>query len=174
MLTLTNVSLERDRTLLFKGLNMTVHTRQKVGVVGRNGVGKSTLFSLILGELHSDAGNITLPREWQIAHLAQNVAVSQRSALDYVIDGHKTLRRTERELAEYELRSDHMQAAQLHAKLDDLGAYQAPAKGGAILHGLGFSAEDARRPYNEFSGGWLIRLNLALTLMARADLLLRD
>lgn len=174
MLTITQLYLERQQIPLFEDLNLTVHAGQKVGLVGRNGAGKSTLFALILGKLHSDSGDVSLPREWRISHLAQDPAVSDRSAIEYVIDGHTQLRRAERALKKAEEAGDNMAIASLHAELSDLGAYAATARAGEILYGLGFASADTERPYADFSGGWRIRLNLAQALMSPADLLLLD
>ena len=99
MLNLNNVSLKRDQTTVFEDLNATIHAGQKVGIVGRNGIGKSTLFDLILRRLQPDIGDMTRPRDWRVAHMAQEVALTDRVALDYVIDGHRMLRRTQRKLA---------------------------------------------------------------------------
>ncbi len=174
MLNLNNVSLKRDQVSLFEGLNAVVHTGQKVGIVGRNGIGKSSLFELILDRLQPDIGDVTRPRDWRIAHMAQEVAVTQRPALEYVIDGHTALRRAEHKLKLAEQAGRDMEAAHLHSELDDLGAYQAEAQAGEILFGLGFAAEDAQLPFAQFSGGWRIRLNLAQALMAPTELLLLD
>jgi len=174
LLNLNNVSLKRDQTTVFEDLNATIHAGQKVGIVGRNGIGKSTLFDLILRRLQPDIGDMTRPRDWRVAHMAQEVALTDRQALDYVIDGHTMLRRTQRKLAAAEQASQHMLAANLHAELDDLGAYQVAARAGEILFGLGFEAADSATPFSEFSGGWRIRLNLAQALMAPAELLLLD
>jgi ATP-binding cassette subfamily F protein 3 len=99
LLTITGLSFERDRIPLFEDLSLTVHAGHKVGLVGRNGVGKSTLFQLILGRLHSDSGELNMPREWRISYLAQDPAVSDRIAIDYVLDGDKEQRKTQRKLA---------------------------------------------------------------------------
>ncbi len=174
VLNLNNVSLKRDQVSLFEDLNAVVHTGQKVGIVGRNGIGKSSLFELILNRLQPDIGDVTRPRDWRIAYMAQEVAVTERPALEYVIDGHKALRRAQRKLKSAEQAGRDMEAAHLHSELDDLGAYQAAAQAGEILFGLGFAAEDEQLPFAEFSGGWRIRLNLAQALMAPTELLLLD
>ncbi len=174
MLTITGLSFERDRIPLFEDLSLTVHAGHKVGLVGRNGVGKSTLFQLILGRLHSDSGELNMPRDWRISYLAQDPAVSDRIAIDYVLDGDKELRKTQRKLAAAEAAGDNMAIAELHGALDDLGAYTATARAGEILYGLGFAGDEAEKPYADFSGGWRIRLNLAQALMSPAELLLLD
>ena len=179
MLKIIDVSLKRNQVPLFDHMNLTVHAGQKVALVGRNGVGKSTLFSLVLGAagrrgLQPDTGDVELPGDWRISHMAQEVEVSDRPALDYVIDGHRELRRAERALAAAEAAGDDMAVARCHSLLDDLGVYEAEARAGEILHGLGFAGDALTRPFAEFSGGWRIRLNLAQALMKPADLLLLD
>ncbi len=179
MLKLIDVSLKRNQEPLFDHMNLTVHAGQKVALVGRNGVGKSTLFDLVLsaagrGGLQPDSGDVELPGDWRLSHMAQEVTVSDRPALDYVIDGHRELRRAQAALARAEAQEDDMAIARCHSRLDDLDVYSAEARAGEILHGLGFAGDEFTRPFAEFSGGWRIRLNLAQALMKPADLLLLD
>jgi ATP-binding cassette subfamily F protein 3 len=170
------VSLQRGSLKVFSDLSFTVYPGHKVGLVGRNGAGKSTVFALLTGELQADAGELSAPADWQIAHMAQHVELSDRTALDYVVDGHVELRAVEQKLAALHAAddADPLQVAELHTRLDDLGGHQAEARAGEILYGLGFSGADFSRPYREFSGGMRIRLNLAQTLMTPCDLLLLD
>jgi ATP-binding cassette, subfamily F, member 3 len=174
MLQAIDLSLKRGDTTLFTRLNLTVHAGQKVALVGRNGAGKSTLFQMVLGAIMPDEGELQRPPGWHIAHMAQHVTVTERLALDYVIDGHHELRAVERLIRRAEQRDNALELARLHGRFEDLGGYQAEARAGEILYGLGFSAEDLQRPFSHFSGGWRIRLNLAQALMAPADLLLLD
>ena len=174
MLQALDVTFRRAERAIFEGLSFTVHAGQKVGVVGGNGVGKTTLFELILGRLHPEDGDLLRPRSWRVEHMAQDVAPSERPALEFVLDGHRALRRVEAELAAADPESQPERVAELHMRFDDLGGYAAPAQAGAILHGLGFGPDEFSKPHAAFSGGWRIRLNLARTLMAPADLLLLD
>ena len=171
MLRAEGLQFNRGDELLFENLNFVIHPGQRVAVAGRNGVGKSTLFQLILEQLQADTGDITRPPGWTIGYMRQEVEITDRQALEYVIDGHAVLRDTERKLAD--AKADEVLASH-YATYQDLGGYEAHARAGEILHGLGFSRKDFEKPYNTFSGGWRIRLNLAQSLMAPCDLLLLD
>ncbi len=174
MLQIIDISVKRASQQIFEHLSCTVYPGHKVGVVGRNGAGKSTLFELILGRLQPDDGDVLVPSGWQIAHMAQQVKVTDRPALTYVVDGHRALRSVESELATAEAEGDDLALATLHTRYADVGGHEAEARAGEILHGLGFSAGDFTRPFGDFSGGMRIRLNLAKALMAPTDLLLLD
>jgi len=174
VLKIIDVSLKRNLVTLFDHMSLTVHAGQKAAIVGRNGVGKSTLFDLVLGRLQPDSGDVELPGDWRISHMAQEVDVTERSAIDYVIDGHRDLRRAERRLADAQAKGDDMAVARAHSELEDLGVYEAEARAGEILHGLGFKGSELTKPFAAFSGGWRIRLNLAQALMKPADLLMLD
>ena len=174
MINLQNILLRRGNKELFSGLNLTVHAGHRVGIVGRNGVGKTSLFLLLREHLLPEEGDVKLPRRWVIAHLAQETEPGPVSALDWVIDGDRPLRAVQRRLERAEAERDDQLLGELYAELDDIDGYTAEARAGQILHGLGFDGEDFPRPAAEFSGGWRIRLNLAQTLMCRSDLLLLD
>ncbi|MCP5181441.1 MAG: ATP-binding cassette domain-containing protein [Pseudomonadales bacterium] len=176
MITAQNILFKRGETTIFEGLSFVVHAGQKVGIVGRNGVGKSTLFRFFRDGLEPDTGDLTFPDGWRISRLRQEVDGGARPALEFVIDGHRDLRNVETALARAEADPDTDGAtlAALHARFDDLGGHTAPAQAAAILHGLGFDADALQRPFNAFSGGWRIRLGLAQALMQPADLLLLD
>jgi ATP-binding cassette subfamily F protein 3 len=174
MLLLSGVTLRRGNKELFDGLDLAVHAGQRVGLVGRNGAGKTSLFLLVRGRLQPEDGDVKLPASWRIAHLAQEAEPSDATALDWVLDADKAYRRIERALASAEARGEHARLADLYAEFDAIDGRTAPARAGTILHGLGFSGADFARPVREFSGGWRIRLNLAQTLMTPAELLLLD
>ena len=174
MISLRNLSLYRGSQPLLQGVDLTVHAGQKLGVVGPNGSGKSSLFAMLRGELAPDAGDLDMPTDLVIAHVAQETPALERSALDYVIDGDQELRALERELAAAEAAGDGRRIAELHAQLDGIQGYTAPVRAAELLHGLGFANDDQQRPVKSFSGGWRMRLNLAQALMRRSDLLLLD
>ena len=143
MLRSVTLQFKRGDELLFENLSFVVHPGQRVAVAGRNGVGKSTLFELILGQLNSDVGDLTYPTGWTIGYMEQEAEVTDRAALEYFIDGHKALRRVERSIATEQ--NEH-KLATLHSEYHDLGGYEAHALAGELLHGLGFSGEDFEKP----------------------------
>src|SRR5690554_3767213 len=174
MLTITDLSLQRGGVWLLENVNLTVQPGQRVAIVGANGAGKSSLFKLLLGQLAAEQGGVSLPGGCRIAHMAQEVEASARSARDFILDGDFELRRLERELAEAEARGDDHAIAHAHGELDLHEAWSAFWRAEVLLRGLGFADSDAERPVSAFSGGWRIRLNLAQALMRPSDLLLLD
>jgi ATP-binding cassette subfamily F protein 3 len=174
MLQFTNLALRRGARLLFEDATLQIHPGQKAGVTGANGSGKSSLFALLLGELHTDAGSIAVPRDWIIAHVAQETPQDERAAIEYVLDGDAELRAIERDIAATDGARDGERLATLHGRYDSVDGYTARSRAGRLLHGLGFSSDDEARAVNEFSGGWRVRLNLAQALMCRSSLLLLD
>jgi len=174
MLTLRQLSLQRGGKLLFDNISLIIHSGWKVGLVGANGCGKSSLFALLRDELHPDAGDLDLPARWTIAHVAQETPALSVPALEFVLDGDAELRQIERDLQAAEAVHDGTRQAELHAHFDAIDGYSARARAGKLMDGLGFSADQLERPVAEFSGGWRVRLNLARALMCRSDLLLLD
>ena len=174
MLQFDNVSLRRGPRLLFEGASFQIHPGQKVGVTGANGTGKSSLFAMVLKTLTSDAGEVSRPAAWVIAHLAQEIDATNQPAIDYVLDGDAGLRELQARLAHAEAEGHGEQIAHLHAELDHIGGYQANSRAAQLMAGLGFKPGDEQRALADFSGGWRMRLNLARTLMCRSDLLLLD
>jgi ATP-binding cassette subfamily F protein 3 len=174
MLSFDHITLSRGPRTLLEDVNLTIFAGQHVGVVGRNGTGKSSLFALIRRELSADRGELSLPRRLAIASVAQDTPAVAQPAIDYVLDGDVELRATERALATADAARDAGQIAALHEHLHAIGGYAARARAGKLLHGLGFAPTEHTHPVAEFSGGWRVRLNLAAALMCRSDLLLLD
>jgi len=178
LIRLQSLSLLRGSKSLLDGADLTLNPGEKVGLIGANGSGKSSLFALLRGELHADGGDLDFPARWRIAHVAQETPALERSALDYAIDGDTTLRRLEAELAEAEAAHDGHNVGnligELHAALHDADAYTVQSRGEQLLTGLGFSQAQMNQPVASFSGGWRMRLNLAQALMCPSDLLLLD
>ncbi|MFA7554940.1 MAG: ATP-binding cassette domain-containing protein [Spongiibacteraceae bacterium] len=174
MIKLDDISLQRGSKFLLEHANAVFHPGQKIALIGANGTGKSSLFKLLLGELSADDGTASIPAQWRIAHMAQEVATSNRNALDYIIDGDHELRRIEAEIAKAEQQDNHQRQAELHEQLDTIDGYNARVRAEQLMLGLGFKLSDIQKSANSFSGGWRIRLNLAQALMSPSDLLLLD
>jgi ATP-binding cassette subfamily F protein 3 len=174
VITLKNLSLQRGTKLIFERVNLTIYAGQKVGVVGANGCGKSTLFALFLDEIHPDAGDLELPPRITIAHVAQETPALAVPAIEYVIDGDRELRLLQQQLAQAEADHDGTRIAEIHSQLDHADGYSANARAARLLAGLGFDQQQLQTPVSAFSGGWRMRLNLAQALMCRSDLLLLD
>jgi ATP-binding cassette subfamily F protein 3 len=174
MLQAINLGIRRGVKLLFQDTSFQIHPGQKVGLTGANGTGKSSLFSLILKELHADAGDCIYPEHWVIAHVAQELPDSQQEAIEFVLDGDVELRQIQQSIVAAEDKDEGILLATLHTQLDNIDGYTANTRASQLLAGLGFSAGDENRSSNEFSGGWQMRLNLAKALMCRSDLLLLD
>ncbi len=175
MLKLDQIELRRGARRLFSSASLQAHAGQRMGVIGINGSGKSSLFALILGQLDSDAGELQINASDVIAHVAQESPSSSRSALDFVMDGDQDLRKLQTEIAALEARDSHDEHLHvLYEQMDNIDGYTAGTRAARLLHGLGFSADDTQTPVHEFSGGWRMRLNLAQALMCRSDILLLD
>ena len=174
MISLSNATLMRGELVLLNNTNLSIHNGQKIGVIGRNGSGKSSLFAALLGQLALDQGELSMPDGTRCAHMRQETEASSASALDFVIDGDKQFRHIETQLGEAERAEDGASIAQWHSEMDKIGGYDIRFRAMQLLSGLGFSADQFERPVGSFSGGWRIRLNLAAALMAPSDLLLLD
>ena len=174
MISLSNIELRRGIKLLLQDAELVIHPGQHIGIIGGNGTGKSSLFKLLLGQIAADAGELFIPKDWRIAHMAQELARSERSAVDYVLDGDPELRKIEAAIEKALLDEDHDQLAIEYEKMDIANGFDAHSRAEQLLHGLGFHQSEVGRPVNSFSGGWRIRLNLAQSLMSPSDLLLLD
>ncbi|WP_308364791.1 MULTISPECIES: ATP-binding cassette domain-containing protein [unclassified Microbulbifer] len=175
MINLQGVSLQIGGRELLQNADCRIFPGHKVGVIGANGCGKSSLFKLLLHQLDSDSGRVDVPAGWRIAHMAQEVAAGQQSALDYVLDGDDELRRLQRKLQQAENGDiGGRELGELHERMAAIDGYSGPARAAQLLDGLGFAHADQQRPVSSFSGGWRIRLNLARALMCPADLMLLD
>lgn len=174
MIIATDLSLDRGAKNLIKDSSFTIHPNHKVGLVGSNGCGKSSLFAALLGELSPDAGDLSMPSSWSIATVKQETPSLEQSALDYVMDGDKEFRQLEQQLEQARKNDDGNLEATIINKIDIINGYSLPARAGELLHGLGFLQNQLANPVKDFSGGWRMRLNLAQALISRADLLLLD
>lgn len=173
MIQFQQLTLRRGTQVLFQQANLQIHPGWKVGLVGVNGAGKSSLFAALLGQLTADEGSLQRPQQWVIAHMAQEVEALTIPALDYVLMGDAEYWQLQQQLTHSDQLSSE-QLAQAHGRFDEIHGYAAPAKAAQLLAGLGFLEQQMQQPVRDFSGGWRMRLNLARTLMCRSDLLLLD
>ncbi|HET6905673.1 MAG TPA: ABC-F family ATP-binding cassette domain-containing protein, partial [Rhodanobacteraceae bacterium] len=174
MIAFRNFALRRGERLLLSDVDLALHAGWRLGVVGRNGCGKSSLFAALLGELEADRGDLDVPQRLRIASVAQETPALPDSALDFVLAGDAEVAAVLRDEAEAMAREDYDAVAAAHHRLEELNGYDATARAGRLLHGLGFPASTHARSVAEFSGGWRARLNLARALMTPSDLLLLD
>jgi ATP-binding cassette subfamily F protein 3 len=174
MLALTNISLRRGRKVLIEKASFQVHAGQRMGVIGANGCGKSSLFAMFLGELEPDDGELALDTKDVIAHVAQESPHGSGSAVDYVMDGDYELREVQTAIAAGEADENQPDLHILYERMEAIDGFTADSRASRLLHGLGFSADEYQKPVKAFSGGWRMRLNLARALMCRSDILLLD
>ncbi len=174
MITFSDIQLLRGGTPLLDQASATIHPGDKIGLVGKNGCGKSTLFALMKDELSIDAGSFSLPTQWELAWVAQETPALERSAIEYVIDGDREYRALEAQLTQAEHQDNGTLVAELHGKIETIGGYSIRARAAELLDGLGFRQEQMAWSLTQFSGGWRMRLNLAQALLCRSDLLLLD
>jgi len=174
MLNFTDVTLRCGPRVLFSGATFGLFRGEKIGITGENGSGKSSLLSLVRGELQPDAGTFEMPSNLEIAHVSQEIEPVETPAIEFVLDGDAALRALERLIADAQARDQGLKLGDLYAQYAAAGGYDARSRAGRLLHGLGFTTADESRPVRAFSGGWRVRLNLAQALMCRSDLLLLD
>ena len=174
MITLKNVTLRRGAKVVLDKINGTINPGENVGLVGRNGAGKSSLFALLSGKLHEDGGDFYIPASWRMAEVAQNMPETDQSATDFVLEGDTRLAEVQRQLVEAEASDDGMAIAHAYSDLHDAGAHDAVSRAQALILGLGFRVSELDHPVDSFSGGWRMRLQLARALMCPSDLLLLD
>jgi len=174
MINLKNVTLRRSAKVLLDGASVTLNPGEKVGLVGRNGAGKSTLFALLNGTLHEDGGDFSIPAQWRMAQVAQNMPETSESATDFVLAGDTRLAELRAQLAAAEAADDGMAIAHAYTDLADAGDHDAVPRAQALILGLGFKTSELDNPVDSFSGGWRMRLQLARALMCPSDLMLLD
>ncbi len=174
MITLKNVVLRRSAKVLLDGASVVINPGEKVGLVGRNGAGKSTLFALLNGTLHEDGGDYSIPAQWSMAQVAQDMPETEQSATSFVVDGDTVLLAAQAEVDAAEASGDGERMAHAYMAQHDAGAHDAQARAQALILGLGFKVSELDNPVNSFSGGWRMRLQLARALMCPSELLLLD
>jgi ATP-binding cassette subfamily F protein 3 len=174
MIQLKNVTLRRGTKVVLDAASATLNPGEKVGLVGRNGAGKSSLFALLTHVLHEDSGDFSVPAQWRMAQVAQDMPETEQPATRFVVEGDTTLLAAEQEVAESEASGDGERMAHAYMALHDAGAHDSVSRAQALLMGLGFNNAELERPVNSFSGGWRMRLQLARALMCPSDLLLLD
>jgi len=174
MITLKNVVLRRGAKVILDSASVTLNPGENIGLVGRNGAGKSSLFAMLNGTLHEDGGEFFIPAQWRTAQVAQDMPETEQSATDYVIEGDVVLAAAQAEVAASETSGDGDRMAHAYMELYDAGAHDAEARAQALILGLGFKVAELSNPVNSFSGGWRMRLQLARALMCPSDLLLLD
>ncbi|MEO7433582.1 MAG: ABC-F family ATP-binding cassette domain-containing protein [Dokdonella sp.] len=174
MIAFRNFALRRGERLLLSDVDLSLHAGSRVGVIGRNGCGKTSLFAAVMGEVEPDKGDIDLPNRLRLASVAQETPSLPDAAIDFVVSGDTEVHGILMAEAAAMAAEDWDTVAAAHQKLADINGYDATARAGRLLHGLGFTADTHQMPVSDFSGGWRVRLNLARALMQPSDLLLLD
>lgn len=174
MITLNNITLRRGANILLQDVNWTIYHKQRIGIIGANGAGKTSLFALLQNHLQADSGELDMPKRLRLAHVAQETPAYHASALEFVLDGDTEFRALQKELLVAEELNEGERIAMIHARLGEIDAYTAESRAAQLLNGLGFSAAEQQQAVSDFSGGWRVRLNLAKALMCQSDVLLLD
>ncbi len=174
MITLKNITLRRGIKVVLQDAHLTLNPGEKIGLVGRNGAGKSSLFSLLTHRLSADAGDVSVPTRWRIGEVAQDMPETDEGATDFVLQGDTRLMEAQAALQAAETLNDGHAMAEAHQAIQEAGGFEARPRAQALLQGLGFYGDQLDAPVNSFSGGWRMRLQLARALMCPADLMLLD
>ena len=174
MLSFTNLALRRGPNLLFEDVSFVIHRDKKVGLIGANGAGKTSLFKMITGELDVEDGYLDYPQDLRISYLAQEVVGTDQRAVEYVLEGDKQLIKIQQQIKSAEANEQFDKLGELHEIFNSLDGHSALSKAEQLMVGLGFTQDDLGKTVKDFSGGWRVRLNLARTLMQPSDLLLLD
>ncbi|MFM7342195.1 MAG: ATP-binding cassette domain-containing protein, partial [Betaproteobacteria bacterium] len=174
MISLRHIVLRRGSKVLLDGASASINPGEKIGLVGRNGAGKTSVFALLAGLLQEDGGQLNLPSHWQLAQVSQDMPETDQSASDFVVAGDQRLMQARADLQEAQDDADGERIAQAFVRLHDAGDSDAKARAQALILGLGFGVAELEQPVNSFSGGWRMRLQLARALMCPSDLLLLD
>lgn len=174
MITLKNISLRRGAKILLDQTSVSLNPGEKVGLVGRNGAGKSSLFALLNKTLTEDSGEFDIPSQWRMGQVAQDMPETDASATDFVIEGDTELLAARAEVTAAEATDDGERMANAYMALHDAGEHDAASRAQALIQGLGFKTSELNKPVNSFSGGWRMRLQLARALMCPTELLLLD
>ncbi len=174
MITIRDITLRRGVKVVLQKASVVLQPGEKVGLIGRNGAGKSSLFSLLTHRLQADGGDVEIPPRWRVGEVAQDMPETEDGATEFVLKGDIPLMEAQAELTAAEAADDGEAMAHAHVALDEAGAFDARARAQALLLGLGFKGDELDKPVNSFSGGWRMRLQLARALMCPADLLLLD
>ena len=174
MITLKNISLRRGAKVLLDQTSVSLNPGEKVGLVGRNGAGKSSLFALLNKTLTEDSGEFEIPSQWRMGQVAQDMPETDASATDFVIEGDTELVAARAEVTAAEATDDGERMANAYMALHDAGEHDAASRAQALIQGLGFKTTELNKPVNSFSGGWRMRLQLARALMCPTELLLLD
>jgi ATP-binding cassette, subfamily F, member 3 len=174
VISLKNLTLLRGAKRVLDGANAVMQPGERIGLVGANGAGKSSLFALLAGRLHQDAGDFEMPAVWRLSEVSQQLPETEQPATAFVLDGDQTLLKAKALLALAESAGDGLKIAEAHAALQDASAFDARSRAQALLLGLGFKLEQLDAPVNTFSGGWRMRLQLARTLINPSELMLLD
>ncbi|MDQ3160835.1 MAG: ATP-binding cassette domain-containing protein, partial [Pseudomonadota bacterium] len=174
MISFRNFALRRGERLLLSDVDLTLHAGWRVGVIGRNGAGKTSLFAALMGEVEADKGDLDLPSKARVASVAQETPHLPDPAIDFVLSGDAEVHAAVQAEANAFANEDWEAVAEAHQRLEEVNGYDGSARAGRLLHGLGFSADTHEKAVSDFSGGWRVRLNVARALMTPSDLLLLD